>query len=411
MRPYVASLLLIAGSAHADIANRNLFPIGEHEALRANAGIAGSSPGSVFHNPAGLARMEHSELSASGSTYMYFRTSTDRLIELDEPVPYEMSGFAPIPASVVTTYQFGDYGLATAILVPDMFTVDNRQRHMTPAARLDLQQSVRRQDLWLGGCISRRLGDYVSVGLSLFGIRRTAIANSMVLITTPSGTINQNVSSESSSIIGATAILGVSVDVAPWLTVGARIEPPFVQITGDADIYRSQLAYDGMTTQLAEVDVQDVSIRQPVPADFGLGFAITPSDVVTIYVDAALQLPARYTYVDAPALGPPTVVSLEPAPRGSLGADVHITEKLTIRGGAHYNRSALRRLEQAGDSREDFWGGTLGLTWASTRTRTSVGAMVLRSDSAIVPGGAMPGDTEPAATTILSGLLSVAYLL
>src|SRR5690242_6741101 len=101
MRPNIAASLTtfaLVTSAHADIANRNLFPIGEQEAFRANAGIAGSSPGSVFHNPAGLAKMTHLELAASGSTYMYFRSSTDRLLQLDEPVPYEMSGFAPIPS-------------------------------------------------------------------------------------------------------------------------------------------------------------------------------------------------------------------------------------------------------------------------------------------------------------------------
>ena len=112
-----------------------------------------------------------------------------------------------------------------------------------------------------------------------------------------------------------------------------------------------------------------------------------------------------------PDLGPPEEVRLEPAPRGSLGIDVRATERLTFRGGAHYNRSALRRLEQAGDSREDYWGATLGLTFTAGRTRTSVGAMVLRSDATIVPFFAMPGDTESAATTVLSGLLTVAYLL
>ena len=95
-----------------------------------------------------------------------------------------------------------------------------------------------------------------------------------------------------------TAVLGVSVDVAPWLTVGARIEPPFIQFTGSADVYRAQLTSDGMMTQLTEIDEPGVSISEPVPADFGLGVAITPIDLITIYLDGSLQLPKCYTYLD-----------------------------------------------------------------------------------------------------------------
>ena len=65
MRPHFASLatLALVGSAHADVANRNLFPIGEQEAFRANAGIAGSSPGSV----SAVFRAGSATTSASGS--------------------------------------------------------------------------------------------------------------------------------------------------------------------------------------------------------------------------------------------------------------------------------------------------------------------------------------------------------
>ena len=49
-------------------------------------------------------------------------------IQLDEPVPYQASGFAPIPASLVSTYKAGSFSLATAILVPDLFQLDNRHR-------------------------------------------------------------------------------------------------------------------------------------------------------------------------------------------------------------------------------------------------------------------------------------------
>jgi long-subunit fatty acid transport protein len=412
-RALVAGVLLCgAAPARADQTNRNLFPIGEAEALRANAGIAGSSPGSVFHNPAGLAKITHPQLAVSGTTLMYFRSSTARLIQLDEAVPYEASGFAPIPASLVSTYKAGGFSLATAILVPDLFQLDNRQRHDTAAASVEILQSIRRQDLWLGGSIARDIGHGVSVGLSAFGVRRTLIQNSYFQLTVPSmpDVISQNTSSETDSIIGLTAVLGAQYDAAPWLTIGARIEPPFLQLSGTASIYQSQLSSDGTTVTHSELDKDDVSVDQPVPADFGFGVAVRPSDKVTVFLDVAVQLPKTYTAIDDPDLGTPEETELRTAPRGSLGIDIVATEKLTLHGGALFNRAAQRRLTEDGDAREDYWGGTLGLTWVSERTRTGLGAIVLRSSSKIVPILAA-GETESATTTVVAGLLTVAYML
>jgi len=405
-------VVLISTTAYADETNRNLFPIGEQETLRANAGIAGSSPGSVFHNPAGLAWLTSAQLAVSGTTLMYFRSTTDRLLQLDEAVPYEASGFAPIPASLVSTYRVGDYSLATAILVPDLFQLDNRQSRDTAMAHVEILQSIHRQDLWLGGSIARTFGDKLALGLSVFGVKRSSIASTFFQITLPAqpGMLSQSNTNETVDILGVSAVVGLEYVAAPWLTVGLRVEPPFLQLTGAASVYQAQVSSDGMTTNLGEVD-ETPEIHQPVPADVGIGFAIKPANNATIYVDAALQLPQRFTSIDDPALGPPERIHLRPAPRGSLGADVKLLPKLTLSGGVMVNRAALRDLKEPGDSVEDYAGGTLGATWTSGRTRTGVGAMVVRSSAKLVPVFAAPGDVEPAHTTVLGGLITVAYLL
>jgi len=406
------ALVALTTVARADQTNRNLFPIGEEETLRANAGIAGSSPGSVFHNPAGLAWITNAQLAVSGTTLMYFRSSTDRLLELDEPVPYEATGFAPIPASLVSTYRVGDYSLATAILVPDLFQLDNRQSRDTAMTHVEILQSIHRQDLWLGGSIARTFGDKLAVGVSAFGVKRSSISSTFFQITLPAqpGTLTQSNTNETIDILGLAGVVGVTYVAAPWLTVAARIEPPFLQLASSASVYQAQVASDGMTTTLDEVD-ETPAINQPVPADVGLGLAFKPSDRATIYVDACLQLGQTYTFVDAPALGPPVRVRLHPAPRGSIGADIKVTPTITVSGGALVNRGALRDLKESGDSVEDYLGGTLGATWTSGRTRTGIGALVLRSSAKLVPAFAMPGDVEAARTTVFGGLITVAYLL
>jgi hypothetical protein len=419
MRSLTAVCVAISGvlgapsAARADETNRYLFPIGERESLRANAGIAGSSPGSVFYNPAGLARLEHPSLSVSGTTLMYFRSSTERFIELDEPIPYEATGFAPIPSSLVSTYKVGGFGLATAILVPDLFQLDNRQKRETANFRLNLLQSIRRQDLWIGAGIARAFGDKVAVGLSVFGVRRSTVATTFFQLTVPADptVISQSTGSQTDSIIGVHSVLGVSIDPAPWLTIGLRIEPPFLQLAASANIYQSTLSADATGTELTEVDKDGVEINQPLPADFGIGFAIRPSPAATIYVDASVQLGQNYTAVDDPDIGPPEEVDLDAAPRFNLGMDFQATPTLAFHAGLLYNRSAAGRLSEGGDAVEHFYGGSLGVSWVKKSVRTGVGIFALRSSGTIVPILAMPGDTEPTKTTALGGLLSVAYLL
>jgi hypothetical protein len=408
----VATLAVAAPVAHADQTNRYLFPIGEEESLRATAGIAGSSPGSIFHNPAGLAKVEHAQLAASGTTLMYFRSSTDRFLDLDEPVPYDASGFAPIPASLVSTYKVGSYSLATGILVPDLFQLDNRQRHDTANSQVEILQSIRRQDLFIGGAIARRFGERIGVGLSVFGVRRTSISNTFFQLLVPSmpGVLIQSTSSTSTSIIGLTAVLGAQIDVSPAVTIGVRIEPPFLQLAGSASIYEASVSSDGTTIDHTETDKADVDINQPVPADFAIGIAVRPTARLALYLDVALQLPKDYTFIDDPDVGPPEEIELRAAPRGSFGFDIAATGKLSFHGGVLYNRAAQRRLVEDGDSREDYWGGTLGLSWSSDRTRTGLGVAVLRSSAKIVPVLA-PGEIESATTTVFAGLLTVAYML
>jgi len=62
------SILLILAFAQGSLAiyeeNRDLYPLGEKEALMANTGIAASgSTGSVYFNPAGLVSVQKNRIS------------------------------------------------------------------------------------------------------------------------------------------------------------------------------------------------------------------------------------------------------------------------------------------------------------------------------------------------------------
>jgi len=408
---FVCVAITAASSVHADVINRNLLPMGEAEAFRANAGIAGSSPGSVFHNPAGLARLEHPQLSVSGTTLLHFNLSTDEISRLDdEPLPFEASGFLPIPASLVSTYQVGPYALATAILVPDMFELNNGQIYDTPTHHVKLYQSIKRQDLWIGGSVARAFGDKLAIGLSVFGVKRSEThiifnqRTTQAMQDMPRTIEAQNFSVTATDSLGLTSVVGAMIAPAPWVTIGVRAEPPLLQISTEADIYNSGLEANVLT----EADIADLKINLPVPADFGVGIAIRPSQRVTIYADAALQLGKTYRQH---ALLPS--IHLDPAPRFSLGADFHLG-RFTLSAGTLLNRSALIQLSDPGDVVEHYWGASAGLTWVKKSVRTGIGAFILRSNALLIPSSyPLDPDPEPvpATTQGVGVLLSVAYML
>src|SRR5512140_391825 len=114
----VIVIVLAAGTARADVDNRDLLPFGERASMLGNAGLCSPFGEAVYYNPANLTRIDHPSLSVSGSTYLLYNISLNPLITLGgQDEPFDASGFVAIPSTVTSTYKVGDFWLATAVLV------------------------------------------------------------------------------------------------------------------------------------------------------------------------------------------------------------------------------------------------------------------------------------------------------
>lgn len=411
--PVLAALaaVLVSDLARADAFNRNLFPIGERESVLANTGITSPTAGAVFYNPANLARIDHSEISMSGTTLLRFSVDADAFAVVEGVnQPFKASGLLTIPASLASTYDLGEFALATAILVPDAFEIDNITTFEGNQTRVTVMNKQRRQDLWLGASLARRFGD-VSVGLSAFGVQTTASAVVMLnqVDETMPDLVNQLILNSRTSVLGATAVAGAHWQVTPLIGVGARVQSPLLEFKESSELYFSRIDSTAMPVQTEDTFEED-EVLSVLPWDVGVGISIRPTPTLEIVADANMQLPGKYTTL----VGEDVDDTTDTTVRASAGVEWAINQTFALQGGFLYNPSAAPPTSDE-QAHEDYAGGTLGISRRSGRTRTGIGAFFMQSWGTAVPadldGSGDPSDRRRVSSRLIGGLITVTYQL
>ncbi|HET6611450.1 MAG TPA: hypothetical protein VFG83_05655 [Kofleriaceae bacterium] len=408
----LGALAALAPLARADVSNRNLLPMGEREALLANAGITSATGGAAFYNPANLARIEHPSLSMTGTTLLRFDLSSDAFLVIEGvDQPFEASGFLTVPASLVSTYKVGSWSLATSVLVPDVFEISNLTSFDTASRHTTLLLKSSAQELWLGASAAHAIVDDVYAGISVFGSQSTTASTTMyhIVDTTMPNTATQVTSNRSLSVVGLTAVAGLYWQAHPKFGVGARVQTPLVKLTGSADLYNAVLT-SGAMDAVSEVELDDVDANRALPWDVGVGVSMKPADRVEVLIDVNVQLPETYTELEDPAVaGDP--IKLETAVRVSAATEIAVTDSVDVQLGLLYNGSANPTPVASGDVRETYFGATAGLSWQSGRTRTGVGAFFFNGDADTVPLFDPAARLVSSSVHLIGALITVAYSL
>lgn len=400
----------LAPPARADVTNRGFLPFGERAAMLGNAGLCSPTGEAVYYNPANLTRLDHASLSVSGSTYLRYDISAQPLLVLkNTDQPFSASGFVAIPSTVTSTYQAGDWWLATAILVPEALDFKNRVTFEAPDLHITILQQHTAESLWLGGSVARRITPQLSIGLSLFAAREKE-ANLSFTHTEATEGVQEVTTNEDVAVYNASAVLGVYWSPMPELGVGLRVQSPTVQLAGASDLYQSAL-FAGEMDQHQELVVNGAKASRPLPTDLSLGVSIRPRPGIELVADAGLQLPATFTTLDDPIAGVRTQ-HVQLAPRVGIGADLEVGHHKWIRLGGLYNRSATPTpASEADESSDNYLGVTAGFSIQKDRVVTSVGAFGLQSNTKVFVIGADPARLSDARVRLYGALLAFSYRL
>jgi hypothetical protein len=419
----LALLLLLASCLHArlaaaDAANRNLLPFGERAAFLGNAGITSQTGDAVFYNPANLARIGHPNLSVSANVYAVVDLKAEPLLEIEGvDQPFEASGFLSIPSTLVSTYHFGGWSIATAVLVPDSVTLKNRVTFDSPSLHVTLLQEQAQESLYLGGGVAHVIVPGLTAGASVFVAKESTadltFLRSEVASTEPS-MVSEFTSNTDATVFNLTAVVGLSWQPTPTLGIGLRTQVPPIRLTGDADIYQS-VNVPGDAANTVESAWEDADQRAPLPWDVGLGVSFRPHPKLELLADLNLELPATLTVRDDPDL-PPDVgfaqTKTRVAPRFGAGAEWQFLSQIWLRLGALYNGSAYATPKTSDDEvSEQYYGVTGGLAWQKDRTHTAIGGFYLRSDADVIVQGSDPPRLSDARTVVYGALLTVSYRL
>jgi long-chain fatty acid transport protein len=354
-----------------------------------------NDPSAAFYNPAGLARIEETTLSASLSLAAVDRLTVEdgyRTPAGDGDLTYR--GHPALPIFIGLVRQVGRkdaHGFRHHSIAVSTFTIDDRslgidtRRHRVAEDGMQwLTTLYGRHDQtqrWYGLSYAYRLKRNYALGASLFlrHGRASALEERLDLSMGPSDASgmgsdphlrfhNVRVSEDTKSFVARLAFLYTTTR----LRVGVMFQPPSVHLTGKGEIRDRLVTAEAMEVDPAqgtylERTVKDLATRDPLPWELRAGVAVQPNTSLQLDLDLSVDgrggtlrspWPLNATGLFMPAdeevrLG---LRSYERVPtvNAALGAEYVIREQFTLQGGAFTDFSAAHRLpETAPEQRPD----------------------------------------------------------
>lgn len=331
----------------AALAQENPFlnPIGAYEGIAGNTGIGrDGSIGAVIYNPAGMASIKSSKISASGSAFSQNQISNKTADDTDE-VKY----FQSIPAQISTVFNTDNFNWAFSILVPSSQKYDRRVIN----GDLVFDETLEDQETVFGPSIGFKLSKSLSLGISLFGSKRDFRETSSVFFEDGTGAITQ---SRQFDINGITAypIVGVLYTPSSNFSLGLKWVGPSTSLSGT---FEDKDKTAGDNTSLGIPNRQatkkgDVTFQKPM--ELGIGVSARLFGSLKLYLDATNQFAKEYNVVDEDVYGESTRFEYKTTQRYNAAIEYMTSHTDAITLGFMYNPDPLK------DSELNFIGGTIG---------------------------------------------------
>jgi long-chain fatty acid transport protein len=399
----VLAALASPAPARADDSNYRPYAIGVRAAGMGGAFTALADDGSgPFYNPAGVAFVERSQLSLSGSVYgVVSGTFEDALGTTGRNFSY--SGLNTFPTTTAAIWKIGGPGpseranvIAVSVYLPDALTIDDRTTIESRENAFFL--GTQTQTVWAGVTYARRLGR-LGFGASLFGLFGTAIRNFDLTVVLPTdtnafATVTSRTDATTYGVVGA---LGARLDLSDQLRLGLSLYSPELG-TGTRKSF-TRIAFGASTAApgLTVLNVEDLTASPTLPLRAQAGVAWT-SGRFTLTGDV-IFLAGRTVHDDA---GRETIVNGAPVPldqrivrnavvNGAVGAEYVIDDRFPLRAGFYTDFAASNDPSPTGNvvntSHMDRYVGTLSIGYRTEHTSTSLGVnLAMASGTDLVPG-------------------------
>lgn len=343
-------------------------PIGGMEGITGNTGIGrDGSIGSVFYNPAGLARFKTSKVSASGSAF------SRNEIKLDgQGISEKMSNTLTTPAQITSAFHRERFNWAFSILVPKnmsfKYKIEREDSELGQVLTLNGESST--QETLFGPSIAYKLTPQFKIGLSLFGSLRDEKNNRMTFF---DDGVDKYLSyyESNSSAISLFPLIGFLYTPSSHFSLGLRLSGPSVQVSGTEESRNSEIL-DG--NQASDEDyVNDINYQRPVNLGFGAHYKFMNRSRVLF--DVTTQFKNKYEIYNGEGSNDDELMMFyKVAHRFSSGFEFRTSQTDAICLGLSYTQA-----HEEDDL--DYMGGTIGYRSIEKIADTSLGIYFNRGSS------------------------------
>lgn len=349
----VLPLWFFPGVLCADDTNYQNFLMGDRAAGMGGAVAATTDDlDACYYNPAGLARVTGSRIALSVSLY---GLQGIRIQDgLGKGENFKAREFESIPSTFGSILKVSDdLALAFSVFTPDKIALNVRhsfeRRPETPVTVRSDYYSATFDDstLWLGPSFGWRAGERLSLGAGVYLVYRSAVNKQewAYLYTSAAAEVEKvltRIYSIDFTNYGLLGLMGAQYALTDEIALGAAIQTPSVNITGNGELLYAVSMGDPESDEL--VQARDMKSCNQQPARFTLGAAWQKKGVFTLEGNCSYHLPTSYLQLSGEETwtGQPlsTTLRREGVVNFNLGGEYYVVEHYPVRAGFFTNLSS-----------------------------------------------------------------------
>ncbi len=361
-------LIFLSCGALADYGNYNSILIGERAAGLGGAYTAftGDPSGCAFYNPASLARMDGTTLSAAVNAYNKTDAQFGDLDSLESAAMRVNRGsIVPIPASSGTVYSFGNFATGLSILFPDY---DSYTGEIKANSDVTSYMNLKDQSLWVGGSLALNLSEEDAIGLTMYYTSRT-FSRSLTDQLSQAGTVfltnEEKILSQNSLVY----ILGYYRQLNTNWTFGTSFRLPSLSVNGQGSFYRSSINTAGGISP--PINHKSISAETRIPSRLNIGLGYTRPGKWAFSTDVNLHGRESYTDLDDPSGG--DRIRHREIWNIALGGEYFVQPWAALRVGLYTNLSSHPEIDDVNQRQGDhldMWGFSTNVAFFTTGRST-----------------------------------------
>jgi hypothetical protein len=371
---YFAGVLFSASAMAQE--NSFLTPMGAYEGIAGNTGIGREgSVGAVIYNPAGLATLQTTKISASGSAF-----SRNNISLKSDYINEEVEYIQTTPTQITTLFNTKYFNWAFSVIVPKSNELEYAIENGTPGIdKVNEDGYQKLQETLFGPSIGFKLSEKFKIGLSYFISKRDE-KERYVEYQDFSQSSEQTFYQMDTSALAAYPVLGLLFTPTEEFALGLNFSGPSTQLGGEANSRVRYVSWDTTGGGLCPNGIPDgtcslawyskdktENINYERPLELGIGFSWNITKQLKILTDVTSQFAKEYEIHKSDALEESSSISFVNSTRYNVGFEYLTSQTDAVTLGFMYNPSPTE------DSDLNFVGGTVGYRSIDDIADSSVG--------------------------------------